>query len=254
MVQLSDYDVRWPNFFSKMIGDKVFGLLVAHQVGLPVPFTIVVNRRVSPFAFGRATETGETWMRTAPLEQVPGKFTTTSGWVDPFKLILAEDPENNTIMSVLSQHGIKQCFSGALIVGSDHKVIIEGKRGGGEKFMLGEAAPEDLPSKVREDVQSLYERALTLLGFVRFEWVHDGIQAWIVQMHTGSTDTHGQYITSKHANKWQTFNVGAGLEELRKAVAKLPEDTGILLSGQVGLTSHIADVLRRANVAARMEN
>ena len=44
--------VRWPNRFSRFIGDKAFGLLVAALAGLPVPQTLVVPRKLAPFAFG----------------------------------------------------------------------------------------------------------------------------------------------------------------------------------------------------------
>jgi hypothetical protein len=243
---------RWPNRFSKLIGDKAYGLLVAHHIGLPVPFTTVINRRVAPFSFGRQTYSGETWIRTAPVEQVPGKFKTHHGWLDPFNLLKTEDPDDNAIMSVLSQQGVRQRYSGALIVGGDKQLIIEGKRGEGESLMLGTSAPEQLPKSIRADVQSLYLLAEAAIGEVRFEWVHDGDQAWIVQLHSGATETTQDYITRGDVERWQTFDVNAGLEELRKIVALLPAGTGLILSGRVGLTSHFADVIRRANVPARI--
>lgn len=243
---------RWPNRFSKLIGDKAFGLLVAHYIGLPVPFTTVINRRVAPFGFGRPTGSGETWIRTAPVEQIPGKFTTNHGWLDPFDLLNIEDPDGNFIMSVLSQQGVKQMYSGALIMGSDEKLIIEGKRGEGESLMMAASAPEQLPAGIEKDIRALYARAETVVGTVRFEWVHDGEQAWIVQMHSGATDSTHDYITSQEADHWQTFDVREGIEELRKTVSALSDGTGLVLSERVGLTSHFADVIRRANVPARM--
>ncbi len=242
----------WPNNFSRMLGDKVFGLLVAHHIGLPIPLTTVINRRIAPFSFGRATQSGETWIRTAPNVQVPGKFTTNHGWLDPFELLELEDPQGITISSVISQQGVRQRFSGALIVGADGQLIIEGKRGEGETLMLGVSSPEQLPSEVIGDVEALFARAKASIGNVRFEWVHDGEQAWIVQMHSGATDSMQGYITTKEAKYWQTFDVDTGLEKLREALKTLPSDTGVVLSERVGLTSHFADVLRRANVAARM--
>jgi hypothetical protein len=65
--------IAWPNRFSRLLGDKVYGLLIAHHVGLPVPYTTVINRRVASFSFGRRTESGESWIRTAPIEQEPGR-------------------------------------------------------------------------------------------------------------------------------------------------------------------------------------
>jgi hypothetical protein len=84
--------INWPNRFSRFVGDKVFGLLVADAIGLAVPRTTAVSRKIAPFAFGLSTESCEWWTRTAPTEQVPGKFTTRRGWTDPFDLLRREDP------------------------------------------------------------------------------------------------------------------------------------------------------------------
>lgn len=244
---------EWPNRFSKFLGDKVYGLLVAHHAGLPVPATTVINRRVAPFAFGRATRSGETWIRTAPVEQVPGKFSTHHSWLDPFELIRTEDPDNGQIVSLLSQDGVRQTYSGALIVGREGQIIIEGKRGEGQTLMMGLSSPEELPTEIENDIHTLYKHAEAAVGQpVRFEWVHDGEQPWIVQMHSGATQTDYNYITAQPAKYWKEFDVTSGLEELRRLVATLPSQTGIALSGRVGLTSHFADVLRRAKVPARM--
>lgn len=245
-------NVRWPNRFSRLIGDKVFGLLVAHFSGLPVPRTTVINRRIAPFSFGVPTGTGETWIRTAPVEQVPGKFTTHRGWVDPFKLLMREDPSGNSLASVLAQDGVTPEFSGALIVGRNGEVIVEGKRGEGETLMLGASGPEKLPPSIRQSVTELLERARRVFGEVRFEWVHDGIQPWIVQMHAGATESSGAFITNELAREWVEFDITRGLETLRTLVQNLEPGTGIALSGNVGLTSHFADVLRKARVPARI--
>lgn len=243
----------WPNRFSEMLGDKAFGLLVAHHSGLLVPFTTVVNRRVAPFSFGTPTGSGETWIRTAPAEQTPGKFTTHQGWLDPFALLQSEDPSAMLIPSVLAQDGVFQRYSGALILGGDGELIIEGKAGEGESLMLGTTVPERLPSGIEGDLRAVYDRAAAALGAVRFEWVHDGERPWIVQLHRGATETTQEYITALAAERWQEFDVRAGLEALRRVVSELPADTGIALLGRVGLTSHFADVLRKAAVPARID-
>lgn len=244
--------ISWPNNFSKLIGDKAFGLLVAHLLGLPVPLTTVIGRRIAPFSFGRETGLATNWIRTSPKEQEPGKYTTQQGWVDPYILLSLEDPHGEAISSVLSQRGVLQRHSGALIVGGDNQIVIEGKAGEGETFMLGTSTPESLPQNVLADVENLYVQAKNSLGPIRFEWVHDGKRAWIVQLHVGATSSVENLITDISANHWQEFDVKVGLEELRTVVNKLPPNTGIVLSQRVGITSHFADVLRRANVAAKM--
>jgi hypothetical protein len=244
--------LAWPNNFSRLIGDKAFGLLVAYHIGLPVPRTSVINRRVAPFEFGLPTGWPEKWIRTAPIEQVPGKFTTKRGWIDPFKLLRGEDPNDADIASVIAQDGVRPEYSGALIVGRGGKPIIEGRRGDGEAFMLGAAEPESLPENVVEEVTGLFELASGALGPVRLEWVFDGKRAWVVQLHRGATETDETHLTKTPASKWIEFDASKGLETLRELISGLAPDTGIEILGRVGLTSHIADVIRKAKVAAKM--
>lgn len=244
--------IAWPNNFSRIVGDKTFGLLVAHHLGLPVPRTTVINRRIAPFSFGRATGCHETWIRTAPFEQVPGKFTTHRGWVDPYALLVAEDPTGRAICSVLAQQGVKPEYSGALIVDANEQVVIEGKQGEGESLMLGVSAPEALPQNVKDEVLRVFDLAKAALGPVRLEWVFDGTNAWVVQLHRGATESDSVHLTQGDAEKWIDFDVAAGLEALRRTVTSLSPGEGLMLRGRVGLTSHIADVLRKAKVPARM--
>ena len=126
--------MHWPNRFSRMIGDKVFGLLIAHHIGLPVPRATVISRRVAPFTFGQPTSTSEIWFRTAPAEQIPGTYTTKRGWIDPVKILASEDPEHEVIASVISQAGVYPAFSGASIVSWTGEIVTEGVRGSGDAF------------------------------------------------------------------------------------------------------------------------
>ena len=240
--------IIWPNKFSRLIGDKTFGLLIAHHLSLPVPRTTVVNRRVAPFSFGRSTGWGEHWIRTAPPERIPGLFATRRGWTDPFALLQTEDPDGTRIASVLAQAGVYPAYSGALIVGAEGEPIIEGRAGTGESLMRSETVPEPLPGGILQDVRDLYARAEAALGPVRFEWVHNGELAWIVQLHPGATESIA--LTSGEAQDWVKFDVEAGLEALRALLAQLPRNTGVILSGRVGETSHMADLIRDARVPA----
>jgi hypothetical protein len=243
---------RWPNKFSRMIGDKAFGLLMADRLGAPVPRTLVVARRVAPFTFGRETGSTEIWTRTCPVEPHPGLYTTLKGWTDPFALLQAEDPEGEVLASVLRQDAVNASHSGAAIIGADGELAIEGRRGEGDRFMLGLDRPETLPAQVAYDVRSLHGRLSATLGPVRLEWVHDGVRAWVVQLHLGATASAGSILVPGEAETWVKFPVERGLVALRETLKRLPGGAGLVIVGEVGLTSHVADLVRKTGVPARL--
>jgi hypothetical protein len=251
-------DLQWPNKFSQFIGDKAFGLLVAHLIGLPVPYSLVISRNVQPFSFGRATKTGETWIRTCPIVQVPGKFTTRRGWIDPFALLAQEDPEGTEIGSVLAQEGVDAKFSGAILssLRTDEEkeaITIEGTSGYGDEFMVGIKPQVDLPAHVKRSVRRLYYRASKAIGPTRMEWVFDGKRSWVVQFHKGASVSYGNTIVPGKPSHFITFPVDRGLEALRTLIEHVRgSDVGIELRGEVGITSHFGDVLRRARIPSRI--
>lgn len=242
----------WPNRFSRHIGDKCFGLLIAEQMGAAVPRTLTVARRVAPFAFGRDTGSHEIWIRTCPVEPQPGLFTTAKGWLDPFRLLAQEDSDSE-IASVLSQAAIRARWSGAAIVTADETLVIEGTTGEGDAFMLGTRHAEPLPPQVVADVQRAHVDLSERLGPVRIEWVHDGAQLWIVQLHIGATRSRAAMLVDGDAQNWHRFDVSLGLSALREFVKSVPAGEGLFLQGDVGLTSHIADVVRKWGGPARIE-
>jgi len=213
--------LTWPNRFSKFIGDKAFGLLVAHAIGLPVPEVTVISRTVAPFTFGMPTGCVEKWIRTCPTEPIPGLLATYRGWHDPFKLMQEEDPTGNRISSIISQAGVDATYSGALLATSEGELLIEGTRGFGDEFMVGTAQPTQLPGQIEESVKELFDRAASVLGVVRFEWVSDSQQVWIVQMHHGATHSTGRTIYPGSAATYHRFEVEHGLENLRKLIANV---------------------------------
>jgi len=245
----------WPNRFSRLLGDKAFGLLLADAIGLHVPRTTVIGRRLAPFAFGRPTGTAETWIRTAPTEPVPGRFTTSHGWTDPYRLMAEEDPTGDSIASVIAQEAVEPAFSGAAASRSQSmNATVEGVRGEGDRFMLGEARPEPLPAKVTADVREALRSASTVLGHVHIEWVHDGESLWAVQIHRGEFVSVGNIVYPGTPTAEHEFDVNRGLEELRVIADQLSgTGEGVVLIGQVGVTSHFGDVLRRARVPSRIE-
>ena len=141
--------ISWPSNFSRLIGDKTFGLLLAYCIGAKVPRTRVVGRRIAPFDFGVSTGTGEWWLRTAPSAQTPGQFTSAPAWLDPFTLLEKED-RDGSVAAVLSQESVPSEFSGATSNTSDGAFVIEGVAGTGDAFMLGEDPPQELPAAVLE--------------------------------------------------------------------------------------------------------
>ncbi len=246
--------LTWPNRFSRLIGDKAFGLLVAHVLDLPVPATTVISRALPPFQFGRSTGTGEAWIRTSPVEQVPGRFTTQHGWRDPFRLLAEEDPNGEILASVLAQEGVESVYSGALVADPEGVPIVEGVRGPGDAFMLGRVTPDELPASVTKAVLRIFDQAKTKLGPVRLEWVYDGRVAWVVQLYRGATTTSGHTIFPGEAGFYHRFDVTDGIEALHDLISKIQgTGEGIILVGALGVTSHMGDLLRRARIPSRIE-
>ncbi|CAE7351947.1 unnamed protein product [Symbiodinium necroappetens] len=260
--------LAWPNRFSRLIGDKAYGLLMAHLAGARVPLTSVFARRLPgrPFSFGAQTGGRDVWVRTCPIEPVPGRYATHHGWVEPFALLQAEDPEprewtdpdlhlsdlRHILASAVVQAGVPAAWSGAYYVDAEGRGLAEGVAGAGDAFMLGAQAPQELPAGLRGEIEREAARLAEVFGPVRFEWVHDGEALWVVQLHRGRTASQGAVIVPGAAARWERFEVAEGLGALRARLEKLPPDCGLEVVGRVGLTSHVADVLRRAGVPARL--
>jgi hypothetical protein len=244
--------LAWPNAFSRFLGDKAFGLLVADLLELPVPATTVVGRRVAPFRLGRPTGGGERWLRTCPAEPVPGRFLTQRGWRDPFALLAAEDPSGTAVVAVLAQEGVRARWSGAAMPGSDGRLLVEGVAGFGDDFMLARTPPVALPDAVVSDVRRVGARAAAALGPVRFEWAHDGDRAWVLQLHLAGAASEGTTIHPGTPARWRRFDPSLGLERLRELIASVDGDEGIEVAGHIGVTSHAGDLLRRAGIPSRL--
>lgn len=244
--------MNWPNRFSRHIGDKAFGLLVADLVGASVPKTTVFGRRVAPFSFGKPTGSHEVWTRTCPHEPEPGRYTTLKGWTDPFRLMSIEDPSHTAIASVICQAAVPAVYSGAAIVTIDGRLLVEGRSGEGDGLMLGIDHPEELPGGVAGQIDAVFKKLSAALGPVRFEWVFDGTTVWVVQLHRGATQTSQTVLVPGTAENWLTFEASEGLEALRTFLKHMPDDTGVEIEGEIGLTSHLADLVRKSKRPARL--
>jgi hypothetical protein len=243
--------LRWPNRLSRHIGDKAFGLLVAHLVGLPVPETLVLARRLPPFRFGTSTGSEDVWVRTCPVEFSPGRFPTVHGWADPFAIMASADPAGDRIAAALVQEGVAARWSGAARTDAE-AAVVGGVRGAGDDFMMGVAAPADLPAAVADDVVELLRRAEKLFGPVHMEWAADDDSGWVLQLNQ-QEDAGPVVVTAGAATGWLSYDPAAGLGALRRIVEQAKQaGAGVELLREVGLTSHVGDILRSAGVPARI--
>lgn len=255
--------ISWPNNFSKLIGDKVFGLLIANSYGCNVPYTQVVGRGFYPFRFGRFLvnkNKNHNWIRTSPVIQVPGKFTTTNKLVDVFSLLNNEDPNNTDIASVLYQSGPIADYSGSLLINNKNDIIIEGVAGSGDDFMVGNLSNQQLPEYVIKSVTDVARKLQSYLdSAVRFEWVFtnsdDSPKVWILQLHVGTVDSYDNIIYPGDMKNAIVFHAKDGLEELRLLISEISgKNIGIIVVGNVGVTSHFGDVLRKAKIPSYLKS
>lgn len=250
--------IQWPNRMSDRMGDKVYGLLMAALHGFPVPRTLASPRRMPPFTFGTAIYSGEPkWWRTAPVRFSPGKFTTRRcvAWPDKYAIVSKEDPKGTDIAADFVQDGIRAEYSGAAALGPEGGYIIEGCVLQGDEFMTGDRPPESLPDVVRREVSFLFERLKETFGDCNFEWVFDGKQAWPVQLHLGRIESFQDVIFPGEAPEWMEFELPdkKGLEALREFLPQAKSrGVGLNLIGDVGLTGHIAQLLRGEKIPSRL--
>lgn len=259
--------LSWPNRFSRFIGDKAYGLLMANLAGVPVPTMTVFHRRIKSFSFGRDTGSTDVWVRTCPAIQHPGKYATKHGWIDPYQLIANEDPKPSQITdpdtgedrsefiipSAIAQSGVDPVYSGSFNVNAEGKRTIEGVAGSGDAFMLGDQLPMPLPDDIENAVLATYDNLRSTFGDVRFEWVFDGNEVWVVQLHRGAVQGTDETIVPGDAERWHRFKISGGLESLRSFLGSLKQGDGLIVTGKFGLTSHIADTIRKAGFPAKID-
>lgn len=258
---IDDKKIIWPNRFSKFLGDKTFGLLIADALGILVPKTTVISRKIAPFSFGVGTGLYEKWIRTCPAVKEPGKYYTGKNWTDPFRLMNEEESKGSSeinISSILSQDAVESVYSGASIVTADINTdVLEGVLGKGDDFMVGKQNKEDLPNEVIEIIYKLHNTIRihhVELGDVSIEWVYDGKDVWLVQLNQIKLNLDNDIINSRtivdgNPLFYEKVYVQDGLDSLRNKIKQYDnKDVGIELIGDVGITSHFGDLLRLANI------
>ena len=239
--------VNWPNPLSRHIGDKAFGLMVASLFGFRVPKARVFLRdtRIRSFSFGVNTNSTNKWTRTCPSVQMPGKFQTVNKLVDPYILMQEDDSSGEFIPGCIVQDEVKAKYSGATITGANGEPLTSGVVGFGDCYMAGGGA-DNLPDSIVFDVHSVWQNIVSVLGASRFEWVHDGDEVWVVQLHCGKSVSRENVIVPGKPERWVEFSSSMGLEYLRDLVKT--SGIGIKITSPIGMTSHVADILRKNNI------
>lgn len=258
--QSQNSTMSWPNNFSRFIGDKTYGLLLADRLGFDVPMTTVISRELPPFTFGKRTDLHEKWIRTCPIEKEPGKYFTGDRWQDPFSLMNEEERKGNeeiNIASILSQDAVEAVFSGASIIKEkEDKDIIEGTLGKGDGFMVGETNIINIPKNIMEKVKETNNNIRELrdyLGEASIEWVYDGEDLWIVQLNQLKVSGSKNIIVEGKVKEYIEFDVSRGLEALRVLINNIKnKNIGIELVGNIGITSHFGDLLRINKIVSKL--
>ena len=82
----------------------------------------------------------------------------------------------------------------------------------------------------------------------------DDVHAYLVYL-TGDRGTAEELAAETFARaceRWHRFDPSLGLEALRELIASLGAGEGVEVAGDVGVTSHAGDLLRRAAVPSRL--
>ncbi|MBD3177844.1 MAG: hypothetical protein GF320_21935 [Armatimonadia bacterium] len=239
----------WPNAFSRFIGDKAYGLMVASRLGAMVPRTRVITRGGLVFAFGprpgrREDDDIRPWWRTCPRVREPGRHPTWHGYeTDPIAML---GRLNSDVASVLIQEPIPAEYSGAASWRPGEPVLIEGVEGEGEDYMLGQEAPTELPGAVVEQVERVVQGFRHAIESGEIEWVRGshGVVV-VVQLHSRVPDSMYREVEES----WKRVHPGGGIRAVRSAAeAAQREGVGVALTRPVGRTSHMAQILDRAEV------
>ena len=249
--------VRWPHRFSRMLGDKAFGLLVAEAAGLAVPRTLNFSRRLFPFSFGQSTGTGRVFTRPCPEEKEPGYYPSAEGWQNPYDVLagrilqptaLRSDPSPAPLASIIIQEAVAAQYSGRALFRATDDIEIHGVAGEGGNFMLGEQKQEKLPKKIIQAVKKTYEYAHHVVGPAGVEWVFDGNSVWLVQLNIA--DSQNRQVAFDKNIEWVEFQFSKGmLEDFRHKVMEFRgTGKGIIIIGDVSPLSHLGEIAENQSV------
>jgi hypothetical protein len=243
--------IQWPNRFSRMLGDKTYGLILASSVGFSVPLTMVFCRRLFPFIFGESTGSSEKITRTSPETKEPGYYLSARGWHDPYAVLEGQilapaerkwTPLPAPLSSVLIQQVVPAKYSGRALYSGSNKIEIRGVAGKGDAFMLGEQEHEILPNEVILNINDTLKKMNQLIGPCNIEWVFDGSTVWVVQVNNAKLKN--QKINTDSRFEWVPFIYSKNrIEDFRKTVFELRgTDKGINVIGKVSPLSHLGEI------------
>ncbi|MFQ5789022.1 MAG: hypothetical protein ACE5JI_00955 [Acidobacteriota bacterium] len=252
--------VRWPHRFSRLLGDKAFGLTVAAAIGLSVPRTMVFSRRLFPYMFGRPTGKEAVWTRTCAEVKEPGYYPSARGWHDPDAVLegrILRPAARKTqappppLASVLIQQAVPAMYSGRAILEERDGIEVRGVRGEGDAFMLGEQAHGPLPERTVQAVRHTYRIAYEAVGPIGIEWVFDGNTVWIVQLNAATSPRPS--VERDASREWVEFRFAKGrLEDFRREVMALcGTNKGIIVVGRVSPLSHLGEIAEVHGVPVR---
>ncbi len=241
----------WPNPISELVGDKVFGLFLANSYKYDVPFSKVTLRDGREFSFGKKTSTLEQWTRSCPANYEPGKLPTKKGQLD----FNSWFDEYSNLSSVIIQDSVESEFSGCFLIESN-SYVVEGVKGFGDRLMNGTEAPQPLPEILRNRIEKLAKKLLGNFGPARVEWAADKEKIWILQVNLNQikfkANEYNQFVIYNQIKKisnYIEFKTNRGLSEFRKFLNDLDsKKNGVILVGNIGVTSHFGDLLRRKRI------
>lgn len=257
--------IIWPNPFSRVLGDKVFGLLVCNFMNYLVPKTIVLNKYFIPFTFGTSIKDNgiEYWCRSCPGERLPGQLPSVNKNFNVFDLMRQAEKlveKESYIPSLIVQEGVKSIYSGSVITTRDGEIVIEGVKGRGDEFMLGNKVSEFLPSDVIKLVEATSQSIIDhsfISNEIEFEWVYDGKHLWIVQLSVGKNMVSRSIVVEGAVNEYLKFDPSksaSALTDLAEVIRKAKEiNAGISIIGNVGRTSHIVHLLIKEQIPSIIE-
>jgi hypothetical protein len=253
--------ISWPNNLSKVVGDKAFGLIICDYIisnfgvlcDVAIPYTLVVNENFGVFPIGDplgSSDDNDWWYRTCPAVRKPGKLPTKYGQANIFELHSAETP------SVIQQMDVGAEYSGSFIKATNGICVVEGVKGHGDKFMVGEQTGSDVPKHVMVTVEKIANLLEDFLGdTVEIEWASDGDQMLhILQLSVGNTIKSLDVIVPGKFNKDTAVYFDADtqtLQDLEQIIANYNSDGGILIKGRFGLTSHLAHLLIDSGIPSK---